>query len=130
MSEIHSADPEIFGHSFHFATQLRNPGALDAALALPLQRWYQTDQQRTAALFRSIIVNHPFIDGNKRVAVIAAAAYAEYCLGRLEASYDDLLAFALTVASGRPGVTDLDSVTRWFEEHWATCPSEHEIDLS
>ncbi len=118
VERVHKLNPRVFGRPFHFANELRDPGALDAALGLLRQRWYTTDQQRAAALFRSIIANHPFIDGNKRVAVIAVAAYAGRSFGALDATYDDLRSFALTVASGEPDATDLERVTAWFEAHW------------
>lgn len=38
--------------------------------ALSVQQWFQDEKLRAAALFRSLIQNHPFQDGNKRTAVL------------------------------------------------------------
>lgn len=55
---------------------VRDPGLLDSALARPLNRHAyegETDLVRLAACVASSIVrNHPFSDGNKRTAFIAA----------------------------------------------------------
>jgi death-on-curing protein len=42
-----------------------------SALALPRQRYYRGLLRKAAALFRSLVKNHPFIDGNKRFALAA-----------------------------------------------------------
>ena len=52
---------------------LRDNGALEAALARPYATFdqkdlYPTAVDKAAAIFESIIINHPFIDGNKRTA--------------------------------------------------------------
>ena len=38
--------------------------------ALSVQQWFETNEVRAAAIFRSIIQGHPFQDGNKRTAVL------------------------------------------------------------
>ena len=47
---------------------LRDPGALEAALFRPQTGYYQDIVAEAAALFESLAVNHPFVDGNKRAA--------------------------------------------------------------
>ena len=47
---------------------LRNAGALEAALYRPQTGYYEDIIQEAAALWESLSQNHPFIDGNKRVA--------------------------------------------------------------
>lgn len=47
---------------------LRDPGALEAALFRPQSGYYDDEIWEAAALFESLAMNHPFIDGNKRVA--------------------------------------------------------------
>lgn len=47
---------------------VRDPGALESALMRPQLGYYDTIQQQAAALIESLANNHPFIDGNKRVA--------------------------------------------------------------
>ncbi|MFD1255322.1 type II toxin-antitoxin system death-on-curing family toxin [Mucilaginibacter terrae] len=55
------------------AKGLRDIAALEAALAIPFatfdqQDLYFTPLEKAAALLESLIINHPFIDGNKRIA--------------------------------------------------------------
>lgn len=57
---------------------LRDPGLLDSALARPLNRaaYEQADVPELAAVYALAIArNHPFIDGNKRVAFVAMEVF-------------------------------------------------------
>jgi death-on-curing protein len=47
---------------------IRDVGALEAALHRPQTGYYDTHIHQAAALLESLIQNHPFVDGNKRVA--------------------------------------------------------------
>lgn len=47
---------------------IRDMGALEAALYRPQTGYYEDVIQEAAALWESLSQNHPFIDGNKRVA--------------------------------------------------------------
>ncbi len=46
---------------------LRDAGALDSALYRPQSGYYEDVIAEAAALWESMTINHPFIDGNKRV---------------------------------------------------------------
>lgn len=50
------------------ASGIRDVGALESALHRPQTRYYETIVHEAAALFESLIKNHPLADGNKRVA--------------------------------------------------------------
>jgi death on curing protein len=50
------------------APGLRDVGALESALHRPQTGYYDTIVHEAAALFESLVQNHPFVDGNKRVA--------------------------------------------------------------
>jgi death on curing protein len=50
------------------ASGLRDLGALESALHRPQTGYYDTIIHEAAALMESIAKNHPFVDGNKRVA--------------------------------------------------------------
>jgi death-on-curing protein len=54
---------------------VRNRGALESALARPQSGHYDDIIQEAAALWESLSQNHPFVDGNKRVAVTVTAAF-------------------------------------------------------
>lgn len=47
---------------------IRDLGALESALHRPRTGYYDTIVHEAAALLESLINNHPFLDGNKRVA--------------------------------------------------------------
>jgi death on curing protein len=50
------------------AQGVRDLGALEAALHRPRVGYYDDLVHEAAALFESLVQNHPFVDGNKRVA--------------------------------------------------------------
>ena len=50
------------------ANGLRDVGALESALHRPQTGYYDTLIHEAAALLESLVQNHPFVDGNKRVA--------------------------------------------------------------
>ena len=57
------------------ATGVRDPGALEAALFRPQTGYYEDIVAEAAALFESLAINHPFIDGNKRIAFAAVDVF-------------------------------------------------------
>src|ERR1700719_3915158 len=50
------------------ASGVRDAGALESALHRPQTGYYDTIVHEAAALLESLVQNHPFVDGNKRVA--------------------------------------------------------------
>jgi death on curing protein len=50
------------------ADGIRDVGALESALHRPQTGYYDTIVHEAAALLESLVQNHPFVDGNKRVA--------------------------------------------------------------
>lgn len=62
------------------ADGIRDYGALESALAQPSmgfggQELYPTLIEKAAALGFSLIMNHPFVDGNKRAGFVAMDAF-------------------------------------------------------
>jgi death on curing protein len=57
------------------ANGVRDPGALEAALFRPQTGYYADIVAEAAALLESLAVNHPFVDGNKRIAFAAADVF-------------------------------------------------------
>jgi death-on-curing protein len=62
-------------------------------LARPQSGYYEDIIQEAAALWESLSQNHPFVDGNKRVAVTVTAAFLKIDGYSLE--FDDLEAYKL-----------------------------------
>jgi death-on-curing protein len=50
-------------------------GALEAALFRPQSGYYADIAEEAAALLESLLINHPFVDGNKRTAVAACDVF-------------------------------------------------------
>ena len=57
------------------AMGLRDPGALEAALFRPQTGYYKDIVAEAAAMMESLAINHPFVDGNKRIAFAATDAF-------------------------------------------------------
>ena len=57
------------------ADGLRDAGALEAALYRPQSGYYDDLIAEAAALFESMAINHPFTDGNKRIAFACLDAF-------------------------------------------------------
>ena len=68
---IHEALVEGFGG----LRGVRDLGLLESALYRPRTGYYRDLSEMAAALFESLLMNHPFIDGNKRVAFFATDVF-------------------------------------------------------
>ena len=113
--DIHDDTLTAFGG----APGLRDEAALDRALARPKQsfedeEFFPDDITKAAALFESLINGHPFVDGNKRTACAVLFAFLAVNGHELDVDDDELEAFALRVAGGRPTV---DAVADWIRDH-------------
>lgn len=63
--------------AFQLFGGLREGGALlESALGLPRQPYYPRLHDKAGAPLRSLIKNHPLVDGNKRVAMSAAFIFS------------------------------------------------------
>ena len=54
---------------------VRDVGALESALMRPQIGYYDSILEEAAAMMESLAINHPFIDGNKRVAFAATEGF-------------------------------------------------------
>lgn len=68
---IHARLLEAFGG----ARGVRDLGLLESALYRPRTGYYEDLSAMAAALFESLLMNHPFVDGNKRVAFFATDVF-------------------------------------------------------
>ena len=69
--EIHTRLIERFGGQ----SGVRDLGLLESALYRPSTGYFNNLVEMAAALFESLIMNHPFIDGNKRVAFFSTDVF-------------------------------------------------------
>ncbi len=68
---IHERVLEAFGGP----PGVRDLGLLESALFRPRTGYYQDIAEMATALFESLLMNHPFVDGNKRVAFFATDVF-------------------------------------------------------
>ena len=65
---------------------IRDGGALEAAMFRPQTGYYADIVAEAAALFESLAMNHPFVDGNKRIAFAATDVFLRLNGYRIERS--------------------------------------------
>ena len=86
--------------AFHLAGE-EGAARLDSALAQPRSPYHRTAQRKAAALHYSLNKNHPFVDGNKRLAVTAMEWFLLRNRFLLLTSYERVVDFSLQVADNR-----------------------------
>lgn len=67
---------------------LRDKGLLESGIYRPQTGYYDSLQEMAAALFESLITNHAFVDGNKRVAFFACDVFLRLNGWKLQVSAD------------------------------------------
>lgn len=98
---------------------IQNIAALESALAQPRQSFggvdlYSTLAEKAAALGFSLIKNHAFVDGNKRVAHAVMETFLVLNGYELQASIEEQEEIILEVAAG---TQERDSFTTWVQQH-------------
>ena len=97
------------------ATGVRDPGALEAALFRPQTGYYDDILAEAAALLESLAINHPFVDGNKRMAFAAADVFLRINGWRLQRASMQIHAEMLgMLESGTFDIAHLDPWLRSF----------------
>lgn len=112
---LHAVAVEAFGGS----EGVRDLESLRAAAARPWgssfgQDHFPTPFDKAAALAESLIRRHPFVDGNKRTAMYAAAYLLSTFGCEMEAEQEELEDFAVSVAVG---YLETKAIALWFEKH-------------
>jgi death-on-curing protein len=111
---IHEAQLEAFGGG----AGLRDRGALEAACARPSMTFggddlYPDLAAKVGALMHSIVMNHPFVDGNKRVGAHAAILTA--LLNGAEPAFGSEELVEITLATARGEMT-AEALAIWFRQ--------------
>lgn len=102
----------------------RYPNVLESCVATPFQTFsrkplYRKLTGKGAMLFYLMIKNHPFENGNKRIAVMTLLVFLYLNRKWLNVSSDELYMFAVGVAAGNPKLKDenLKQIEKFLEEH-------------
>ena len=98
---------------------LRDRGALEAAVSAPLQSFggqalYPTAPTRIARLGYGLCANHPFVDGNKRIAALLVQLLLQWNNFPLTLPEGALSEMFLALAAGEAGEAEL---LRWIFAH-------------
>ncbi len=101
------------------ATGIRDLGGLESALAQPRATFDDVDLhptivQKAAALGFSLTLNHPFVDGNKRVAHAAMEVFLLLNGRELVGTVDEQERLMLDLADGQ---ITREELTAWLEQH-------------
>ncbi len=91
---------------------VRDMGLLESALFRPRSGYYQDIVEMATALFESLIMNHPFVDGNKRVAFFATDVFLR--LNGWKLNVDPKDAHAMLIALLEKGECDFAHLLPWI----------------
>jgi death-on-curing protein len=91
---------------------VRDLGLLESALHRPRTGYYRDLVEMAAALFESLLMNHPFVDGNKRVAFFATDVFLRLNGWHFEVDPDDAHAFLIGLLEQR--ACDFDHLAPWI----------------
>jgi death on curing protein len=99
---------------FGGATGVRDPGALEAALFRPQTGYYEDIVAEAAALMESLANNHPFVDGNKRIAFAAADTFLRINGWHLQRSSTQIYGEMMQMFES--GTFDIHHLEPWLRE--------------
>lgn len=121
MISLHEAEQihEVLIEQFGGGSGIRDKGALISAINRPFQTFrdeelYPSIVHKAAALIESILINHPFIDGNKRTGYVLMRLLLLSNNYDLQASEDDKYDFVIEIAAGK---MKFERIVAWLESH-------------
>ncbi|WP_420102650.1 type II toxin-antitoxin system death-on-curing family toxin [Bosea sp. (in: a-proteobacteria)] len=97
---------------------LRDPGMLASALERPVNKWsYENSDlaELASAYAFGLAKNHPFIDGNKRTALLALYTFLYINGIDFIVAEADAAAAILALAAGE---VEEEGLTRWIRDNW------------
>ena len=102
---------------------IRDLGMLQSALAQPQMTFggeelYPTFEEKAAALCFSLVSNHPFVDGNKRVGHAAMETFLVLNKWELQVTVDLAEQIMLSLASGN---LSREKLVEWIKDHMVRC---------
>lgn len=96
---------------------IRDYGLLETLVAYRMPK-ARTAFDAAAIVLSTIAVDHPFFDGNKRTAFVAAMFILELAGYEIVATEDEAFVFIKAVAIGQ---TSHDAIEQWLRENSASC---------
>jgi len=101
------------------STGVRDLGALESSVSQPhatfaQQELYSDLVTKASALCFSLVMNHPFVDGNKRVGHAAMETFLILNKSEIDCSIDEQERTILDLAAGR---LNRNGFTKWLKKH-------------
>lgn len=98
---------------------IRDEGLLESALEAAFsgfggREFYPTKEEKGARLGYTLISNHAFVDGNKRIGMYVMLTFLEVNGVRLECTNEEIVEVGLAVAGGTMGY---DTLLAWVLDH-------------
>ena len=98
---------------------VRDYNLLDSALNSAFQTFggqklYPSLEEKGARIGFSLIANHAFVDGNKRIGLFVMLVFLEINGLKITATDEDLIDVGLSVADGK---TDYETLLKWVYKH-------------
>lgn len=109
--EINAEMIRLFGGTH----AIRDSGSLHAAVGRPQNGYYSDVIEEAAALFESLSQNHPFVDGNQRTAITAAAVFL--ILNGYRLVFQDLEAYHWLIGFYEAGQVNKANIEGWLRHH-------------
>jgi len=109
---LHKLSIDSFGGSHG----IRDSGLLESAIARPFQSFdgrdlYRSVFEKAAALAESLIINHPFVDGNKRTGTVAMIAFLQENNLQMTIDQEGLYNFIVSISIGE---IKFEEIVEWL----------------
>ncbi len=113
--KIHELQIKIYGG----ASGIRDKSLLEAALARPFATFdgkdlYPKPVDKAAAILESTLINHPFVDGNKRTGYVLMELILRVNGLRVILNLEDQYDFTIKVAEGN---IKIEEIIIWLNKH-------------
>lgn len=112
--DMHAEQLSIFGGP----EGIRNRGMLESVLMRPVNEWHygETDMAALAAAYAfGLARNHPFVDGNKRIAFLVMIVFLRINEIKFAPLPGEATEIILALAAGEVSEA---SLTRWIRDNW------------
>lgn len=104
---------EILIQKFGGSSGIRDKGALESAIFRPQSGYYNDRLTEAAALFESLAINHPFVDGNKRIAFAAMDVFLRMNGYQLKTNSQD--AYKSIISMFDEQKLDIEHIANWLK---------------
>ncbi len=110
---------DILIDRFGGAKGIRDKGILESAIGRPFQTFdgkdlYPDPVDKAAAIFESIVSNHPFVDGNKRTAYVLLRLILKR--NQLDINVDQDVKYDFVIKAAKGELT-FDKIREWIRDN-------------